>query len=143
MSFEDHLNTGAGRSFKFETVGTKIAGTVTNKSMVNSTDFDGNPVEVPVVQIDTADGEFDVWLAKAAMRSAVGRALAEHGTGTKLEIGGMLAIERTEDGVAKKAGHNAPHLFRAQYRPPATASTAPSPASAPAEQAPSASDLFG
>ncbi len=136
-TFEESLSSGAGQSFKFGTVGDKISGEVAEKSMVDTTDFDGNAETVPVITLSTDDGDWDVWLGKAAQRSAVGRALSAHGAGTKLEIGGQLAIRRVEDGVAKKAGYSPPHLFEAQYLPPSPA--APEPEAAP----PSGADLFG
>jgi hypothetical protein len=140
MNFEDTLNTGAGNAFKFAAPGVTIAGTVTAKNIVNRPNLDGVPEDVPVIQILDGDNvEWDIWLGKAAMRSAVGHALTKHGAGTKLEIGGKLAIKRTEDGQATKVGFSAPHRFEAQYVPPA----APAPAEAPAGGDATASDLFG
>lgn len=142
-TFEDSLNTGAGQSFRFDAVGSLIRGTVTGKSMVDTTDFDGNPETVPVVTIDTGDGEYDVWMSKNALKGAVGKALAAHGAGTTLAVGGKLAIKRIEDGAPRKAGYAAPHLFEAKYQPPAptddfdlgTPEPAPAPAPAPAAPA--------
>jgi hypothetical protein len=112
---------------------------VTAKNIVTRPNFDGVDEDVPVLQIRDAEGtEYDAWLGKPSMRRAVAQALAKAGPGTKLELGGKLAIRRLPDGVASKVGYSAPHLFEAQYQPPApTAPTADAGGDA------SASDLFG
>lgn len=138
-SFEDSLSVGAGNAWKWSEVGDTLAGTVTNKNIVTRPNFDGVDEDVPVIQIRDAEGtEYDAWLGKSSMRRAVAIALAKVGPGTKLELGGKLAIRRLADGVASKVGFSAPHQFEAQYQPPAAEPVA----DAPAGDA-SASDLFG
>jgi hypothetical protein len=138
-TFEDSLQTGAGNAYKWAAVGDTLAGIVTAKNIVTRPNFDGVDEDVPVIQIRDAEGtEYDAWLGKPSMRRAVAQALAKAGAGTKLELGGKLAIRRLPDGVASKVGYSAPHLFEAQYQPPApTAPTADAGGDA------SASDLFG
>lgn len=140
-TFEDQLNTGAGNAWKWAEVGDKIAGTVISKAIVNRPNFDGVPEDVPVIGVRDDEGtEWDLWLGKSSLRSAVGRALQKVAPGTILELGGKLAIQREPDGQATKVGYSAPHQYVAAYQPP-TATAAPTPtADAPA---PSASDLFG
>ena len=138
-TFEDSLSTGAGNAFKWAAVGDKVVGTVTAKNIVTRPNFDGVDEDVPVIQIVDDEGtEWDLWLGKASMRRAVAQSLGKNGTGTKLEVGGKLAVVRLEDGQASKAGYSAPHQFAAQYSPP-TKPAATNDAGGDA----TASDLFG
>lgn len=141
-SFEDSLSVGSGNSYKFAEVGATISGVIMAKNIVTRPSLkDGSDEDVPVIQLRDVDGtEWDVWLQKSSQRRAVAQALAKVGAGTKLELGGKLAIRRLADGASTKVGYSAPHLFEAQYVPP-EASAAPAP-EAPAGDA-SASDLFG
>lgn len=139
-TFEDSLQTGAGNAYKWDAVGAKVVGTVTARNIVNRPNFDGVPEDVPVIQIvDDSGTEWDLWLGKPAQRRALFQALARNGQGTKLEVGGKLAIVRVADGAITKVGHSPQHLFEAQYQPPTAAPAAATPDTGDA----TASDLFG
>jgi hypothetical protein len=131
----------SGEALKFEAPGDSHAVMVTEWKMLDDQFNPGQ--QIPVIAGKLRDGtETTLWCSKKALLGAIGRAMQEAGhTGTP-EPGSILTITRLEDGVAKTAGHNNPHLFEATYVRPTTAPAAeahpfeaPTPAPAPAPAA--------
>jgi hypothetical protein len=96
------LMGGGGRSAKFATIGDKIDGEITATEVTQQTDFtdgtpktwpDGNPMMQLVITLQTDEREDD-----------------------------RLQLAYTGDGVAPKAGLNAPKEYAAKYSPPAAGS---------------------
>lgn len=143
MSTQTDPNTflmgGGGRSAKFATIGDKVDGEIINTEVTQQTDItdgslktwpDGNPMMQLVITLQTDDRQDDqddgvrrvfckgsarkATTTVGAVRSAVQAA------GVKaLEVGGRLQLAYTGDGVAPKAGFNAPKEYKAKYTPPA------------------------
>lgn len=126
-------------SAKFEQIGDKHAGRITNLAERAQTDpntgavktfNDGSPRMVWVITIEKADGE------TAALWARGGKFTAKQGTGESMlnaigsavraanaasvDLGGQLAVAFTGFGEAKPA-QSPPKLFTAQYQPPAPA----------------------
>lgn len=107
-------------SFKFDRVGATCEGTVIDEPRVVETDdLDGGRSRKLVVDIDTAEGPFSLWLpAQRRITSAISDAVRESGA-TGLAPGGVLKVQFTEEGEPSKPGFNPPKFFRAKYTPPA------------------------
>jgi hypothetical protein len=114
-SYESHP------SFKFDTVGATCEGTVCDDPRVVETDdLDGGRSKKLVVDIDTADGTYSLWLPSGRrITSAISDAVHE-ADAKGLQAGGTLKVQFTGEGEASKPGYNPPKLFRARYTPPAT-----------------------
>ena len=131
----DDLFAGSGApAFKFDTVGTKITGTITDLQVRQQTDFDsgepkvwddGKPMMEVVITLATSlrdkeveddDGERRVFCRGAmltAMKQAV-RAAKEQ----KPVVGAKVTITHSGLGEAKKKGFNAPKLYTVEYAAP-------------------------
>jgi hypothetical protein len=136
------LMGGGGRSAKFATIGDKIDGEITATEVTQQTDFtdgtpktwpDGNPMMQLVITLQTDEREDDQddgvrrVFAKGSARKAtttIGavRAAVQAAGAKTLEVGGRLQLAYTGDGVAPKAGLNAPKEYKAKYTPPAAGS---------------------
>jgi hypothetical protein len=135
QTVEDFLSGGGPPSAKFKDIGTTVKGIVESANVSQQTDFatgapktwdDGQPMMQLVVVLQTDDRDAEVedddgkrrLFVKGQMRSAVIEALKAAGT-KAIEPGGTLAVRYAEDGEQKRAGHNAPKVYVAQYRAPA------------------------
>ena len=119
----DFLDANTGDfnpAFKFANPGDTCKGTVIGAPhIVDGEDLNKNPQKSLVVDVDTDDGTFALWLPSG---KGVTRAVAKavKGTGaTGLAEGGKLAVKYTGDGEVTKAGFNPPKLFEARYEAPA------------------------
>lgn len=132
------LMGGGGKSAKFTTVGDKVDGEIINTEVTQQTDItdgslktwpDGNPMMQLVITLQTDDRDDDQddgvrrVFAKGSARKAtttVGaiRAAVQAAGAKSLEVGGRLQLAYTGDGVAPKAGFNAPKEYAAKYTPP-------------------------
>jgi hypothetical protein len=136
-SVEDFLAGGGPPSAKFPAIGTTVKGTVETAVVSQQTDFttgqpktwdDGGPMMQLVVTLatDERDAEYDDddgkrrLFVKGQMRTAVVEAIKQAGA-KSIEPGGTLAVQYKGDGEAKRAGHNAPKQYVAQYKAPAAA----------------------
>jgi hypothetical protein len=160
----DFLLGGGVPSAKFPEVGTVVKGTVVKAETSQQTDFttgepktysDGNPMLQVVVtlqtderdpEVDNDDGLRKVYV-KGQMRKAVGDAV--RASGSKLEPGGILAVQFVSEEEPEKRGLNPKKVYRAQYQPAQAAQvdealTGPDaqPAQAPAPAQPAASSLI-
>jgi hypothetical protein len=107
-------------SFKFDAVGATCEGTICDDPRVVETDdLDGGRSRKLVVDIDTAEGTYSLWLpAQRRITSAISDAVREAGA-SGLQAGGTLKVQFTGEGEPSKPGFNPPKLFRARYTPPA------------------------
>lgn len=156
----DWLMSGGAKSAKFPDVGTVVKGTITTApTLSQQTDFttgapkfwdDGKPMMQLVVTIATEDRDptepdddgLRSLYVKGAMQAAVKDAIRKSGA-RGLEVGGVIAVKYTGDGVAKQRGMNPPKQFAAQYTPPTAKAVddflgTSEPAAAPAAAAPAA-----
>lgn len=158
MSSVEDLLTPRAPSYKFETIGDTIKGTVTHAEVRPVTDIktgeikrwdDGNEQQQIVITLATDlrdpdvpndEGERRIF-AQHRMRGALVEALKRCGPGTKFEVGGTLAVKYVSNGTASAVGFTPPKLYAADYRPPANAGvdslldgpSATAPASKPAD----------
>lgn len=111
-------------SFKFIDVGDQVVGTVTRSNVVDGKDFDGNPQQSLVLEIDTDDGDtVAVWCPeRKGITRAVAKAVADAGVAMP-EEGGRIVIKFAGLGAPTKPGLNPPKLFEAAYK--AAAGVAP------------------
>lgn len=148
-SADDFLMGGGVTSAKFPTIGTTVGGRITERPTVEQQkDFttgeakfwdDGKPqmqlvVTLATNEIDPAnpddDGSRRVYV-KGQMKNAVAQAVRTAGA-RGLEVGGILSVTYSADGVAKNPRFNAPKNFTAHYTPAATvALNTPDPGTAP------------
>lgn len=110
----------AGESFKFTEVGDTIKGVITQiKDPHERENSFTNKMEVVMaITIDTGDGEHSIWprlQPYSSMGGAIADATADHGN--KLEVGGKLAVQFTEEMDTGKG--NPAKIYAAQYAPPA------------------------
>lgn len=136
-SADDFLMGGGVTSAKFPVIGTTISGRITERPTVEQQkDFttgepkfweDGKPqmqlvVTLATNEIDPAnpddDGSRRVYV-KGQMKNAVAQAVRTAGA-RGLEVGGILSVTYSMDGIAKNPRFNAPKNFTAQYTPAAT-----------------------
>lgn len=136
-SADDFLMGGGVTSAKFPTIGTTVSGRITERPTVEQQkDFttgdlkfwdDGKPqmqlvVTLATNEIDPAnpddDGARRIYI-KGQMKNAVAQAVRTSGA-RGLEVGGVLSVTYSADGVAKNPRFNAPKNFTATYTPAAT-----------------------
>lgn len=149
-SADDFLMGGGVASAKFPTIGTTVNGRITERPTVEQQkDFttgeakfwdDGSPQMQLVVTLATSerdpanpddDGARRVYV-KGQMKTAVAQAVRSTGA-RGLEVGGILSVTYSADGVAKNPRFNAPKNFTAHYTPAATvALNTPEPTVTPA-----------
>lgn len=161
----DFLLAGGVPAAKFDNLNDIVKGNVVDSAVSQQTDFatkkpkfydDGNPMMQAVITLQTDerdpsveddDGRRKVYV-KGQMTQALRDALRASGPNTKLEIGGVLAVQFIESEPSGKG--NPKKIYRAQYRPPAPGTDAandllgsgtPAPAAAPASQ-PAPDDLI-
>lgn len=133
VNANDFLMGGGGApSAKFPTIGTSFTGRITEQPTVEQQkDFttgnpkfwdDGNPAMQLVVTIQTEQrdpavendsGKRRLYI-KGQLKTAVQEAVRNSGA-RGLEVGGHLTVTYTQDGEVKRAGFNAPKIFRAEY----------------------------
>lgn len=153
-SADDFLMGGGVTSAKFPTIGTTVAGRITERPTVEQQrDYttgelkfwdDGKPQMQMVVTLATAerdpanpddDGARRIYV-KGQMKNAVAQAVRASGA-RGLEVGGVLSVTYSGDGERKNPRFNAPKNFTAVYTPAATAElNTPDPAQAYAAPAP-------
>lgn len=98
MSFDfDKYNDG-GNYFKFKEVGDSVTGLI--QSIVEGTDYSGNPV--PVLELETDEGEISVTASQVMLRAE----LAE----VRPEVGDEVTITFIDFGEAQP-GRNPAKLF--------------------------------
>lgn len=113
-------NTGDfSPGFKFANVGDTCKGVVVGAPrIVDNTDLNGNPQRSLVVDVDTDDGTFAVWLPSGkGITRAVSKAVKDAGA-TGIVEGAKLAVKYTGNGEATKPGFSPPKLFEAKYEAP-------------------------
>lgn len=158
------LMGGGAPAAKFPDIGTTIEGRILDTEVTQQTDLDGNPKvwenngkpmmqAVVTLQTDLRDPEIGDddgirrLFVKGQMQTAVRDAVKAAGA-RELKHGGTLKVQYHADGERKKAGYNAPKLYRAKYTAPAIslvddwggddeAAEAPAMAAAPAASVPS------
>lgn len=120
-------------SFKFDTIGATAKGPIVSLEMQQQRDIDTNQPMTwedgkPRMQLrivlatDTRDNDEDdghrAVYVKGQMQAAIRDAIKTAGQ-TQIVEGGILAVKYEKDGEKKKAAHNPPKQYRAQYQPPA------------------------
>jgi hypothetical protein len=131
----DMLLSGGVPWASFKDKGTTVTGVVQSAKSRQSRDIesgelktwdDGSPMmEVAVIvktelrdkTIEDDDGTRQIVINKAAMKSAIAKAL--RAAGAKLEVGGTLSVTYTDDAEPKKRGMNGAKQFEATYTAPA------------------------
>jgi len=117
----DFLSNNSGDfnpGFKFTEPGETCKGTIIgDPHIVDGMDLNDKPQRSLVVDIETAEGAFALWLpsGKGVTRS-VSKAAPDG-----LAAGGKLAVKYTGDGEPPKPGFHPPKLFEAKYEAPAAA----------------------
>lgn len=138
MEANDFLMSGGAPAAKFPTIGTTVAGTITQQPEVQQIrDFstgeplywpDGKPKMQLVVTLATDqrdpqtpddDGRRRLYV-KGLMRTAIRDAVRKAGA-RGLEVGGRLEVTYVADGE-RKGNLNPPKLYKAAYTPPQAAS---------------------
>ena len=145
------LLMGGGKSFSFDTIGSKVSGTITALEAAQQTDIktgepktwpDGNPMMQVIVTLQTElaeepgdDGQRKVSLKGAKPDTSMGavKAAIKAVGAPGIEVGGKLQLAYTGDGEPTQRGYNAPKRYAAKYEAPAPA---------PAVQA-AVDDIFG
>lgn len=140
---QDFLFGGGGRAAKFENIGDKVKGIITDVDVVQQTDMDtnqpltwadGRPRMQLVVTLETGErvddnddgmrkvyakgGRYEVAEGTGtSMKDAIADAVKKAGSGS-LDAGGTLVVAHT--GLAKRTnrGFNPAKLYRAQYEAP-------------------------
>ena len=113
-------NTGDfNPGFKFTDPGDTCKGTVAGTPrVVDNEDLNGRPQRSLVLDVDTEDGTFALWLPSGkGITRAVAKAVKDAGA-TALIEGGKLAVKYTGDGEPSKPGFNPPKLFESRYEAP-------------------------
>lgn len=131
----DFLMGGGIAAAKFPEIGTVVKGTIVNTEVVQQTDYatgepkvwsDGKPMMQAVftLQTDERDAEIDgdtgmrKLYVKGAMQQAVRDAVKQAGA-SKIEVGGIIAVQYVADKASEKRGFNPAKQFKAQYKQPA------------------------
>lgn len=133
----DDVLEGGAKAFTFETIGDTCKGRVVSATTKQQTDLttgapktfaDGSPMMQIIVTVEQEGGDecalyfkggnFEV--ADGTGKSSLS-ALRDALAGTKLEVGGMLAMQYSGNGKKKNAGFNAPKLYTCQYKAPTPA----------------------
>lgn len=113
-------NTGDfNPGFKFTNPGDTCKGVISSTPrIVDNEDLNGKPQRSLVLDIDTDDGTFALWLpSNKGITRAVSKAVKDSGA-TGMAEGGKLAVKYTGDGEPSKPGFNPPKLFEARYEAP-------------------------
>jgi hypothetical protein len=138
MSIDMSQYARAGDSFAFENVGDTIKGEIVQVKdpHVRVNKFTDKDETVMAITIRTEGGdEYSIWprlQPYSSMGGAIADATAAHGH--KLEVGGKLAVQFTEE---KDTGKGRPaKLYAAAYEPPAKGVSLASVGSAPAAAKP-------
>ncbi|GAA2457205.1 hypothetical protein [Streptomyces macrosporus] len=151
-SADEFLMGGGVPSAKFPTIGTTVAGRITERPTVEQQrDYttgelkfwdDGKPQMQLVVTVQTDqrdpsveddDGTRRLYI-KGQMKTAVAQAVRAAGA-RGLEVGGILSVTYARDGERKNPRFNAPKNFTAVYTPAAQAELhAPEPGAQPQGQ---------
>lgn len=128
----DFLLSGGVPAAKFPTIGTTVKGAVVSSEVTQQTDFqtgkpltwdDGSPRQQVVItlQTDLRDPEVtdDTGLRKLYVKGQMTAALRDalRAAGARLEVGGTLAVQYTEDEPSATRGFNPKKVYRAQYQP--------------------------
>ena len=131
------LLMGGGKSFSFDNVGTKAAGTIIAAESAQQIDMDtekpafwddGKPKMQVIVTLQTDldeevgdDGQRRVYLKGSKPHTSLGavRAAVKTAGAGGIEVGGRLQLAYTGDGEPTKKGWNAPKQYVAKYTPPA------------------------
>lgn len=132
----DFLMGGGVPSASFLRIGDGVQGTITEPpTLQQQRDFtsgepkvwdNGDPMMQMVVTLQTDqydekieddDGRRRIYV-KNAMKKAVADAVRKAGA-KKLDVGGVLSVRYTADGVPARKGVNPPKLYAAVYTPPA------------------------
>jgi hypothetical protein len=134
---------GEGNAAKFEELGDKVTGKITNCVMAQQTSMDdntpltwsdGRPRMQLVITLATDDrngddddgarrvyakgGNYEVATGSGtSMKDAIASAVKASGKRT-LEEGGTLTVAYTGEGKRTNRGYNAPKLYKAKYEPP-------------------------
>lgn len=121
MSVDMSSYARSGESFSFDEVGDTIKGVITQIKDPHEREnkFNQKIELVMAITIDTGEGgEQAIWprlQPYSSMGGAIADATADHGN--KLEVGGKLAVQFTEE---KDTGKGRPaKIYAAQYAPPA------------------------
>ena len=122
--------SGGGKTAKFPTVGTTIAGTITavhppepQRDFQTQQEIPGKTQVRVELQTDQRDPdiEFDdgsrTLYVKGWMTGAIGDALRKAGA-KEPQIGGQLTITYTGDGAPSRPGFSGPKQYSATYTPP-------------------------
>jgi hypothetical protein len=137
MSIADLLNSTAGRSFKFATIGASVTGTITSATVVQKKDFDsgepevwsdGQPVQQVKVSLQTTlrdagdpedDGIRNIYIKGwGEQLKELRNAIKAAGAGD-LEIGGTFTATYTSDGeLAKGKRGFPPKVYAFSYQRP-------------------------
>ncbi|MFB9620670.1 hypothetical protein [Brooklawnia cerclae] len=152
----------AGNSFRFDTVGDQVTGTVVDLVEQQQTDLqtgeprtfsNGQPMMMYRVDLQTSlrepgdqfdDGKRSIFLkgsraaeSQSSLAAVLAAVKAATGT-TALATGGTLTLKYIGEGVAKTRGFNPPKLYAATYQPPTVDLAGPQsvapPVAAPATQ---------
>lgn len=131
------LLMGGGKSFSFDTIGSKVSGTITALEAAQQTDMDsGQPATWPdgkpkmqvIVTLDTGleeeagdDGSRRIYLKGSKPDTSLGavRVAVKAAGASGLEVGGVLQLAYIGDGEPTKRGYSAPKQYAAKYTPPA------------------------
>ena len=166
----NQLLMGSGRSASFRTVGTTVAGVITEEPEVaQQRDFESGepafwdkdktePKMQLIITLQTQDrdpedphddGVRKLYVASSNQRKAIAAAVRAAGK-NGLAVGGVLSVTYTKDGVKTGKG-NPPKEYAAQYVPPTgevsvetgqpVAAPAPAPAADPVQAAAQAAGL--
>lgn len=154
----DFLLSGGLPAAKFPTIGAIVKGTITASEVTQQTDYatgtpkfydDGKPMQQVVITLRTDERDpsidGDEGLRKLYVRGQMTAAVREalRTAKAKLEIGGTLAVQYTEDKPSEKRGFNPMKVYTAQYKPPTSdAANDLLGATEPAAPAVSTSDLI-
>lgn len=129
----------SGETFKFNTVGDTLKGTITQIKDPHEREnqFNDRMETVMAITVETEDGEeWSVWprlQPYSSMGGAIADATEDHGH--RLEVGGTLAVQFQSEMDTGKG--NPAKIYVAQYEPPAKGASVA--AAAPANDKP---DLF-
>lgn len=141
----DFLLGGGGKAAKFEQLGDRVVGTITELKISQQTDMetgapltwaDGSPRNQLVITLQTDErlddnddgvrrvyakgGNYEVAEGKGkSMKDAIAEAVKASGAG-KIEEGGKLTVGYSGNGKRTNRGFSAPKLFAAKYEAPTT-----------------------
>lgn len=136
----DFILSGGVPAAKFPMIGTVVKGTIVGSDVQQQLDFDtgkpkffddGKPMMQAVITLQTDDRDpsidGDEGLRRVFVRGQMTAAVREalRTAGAKLEVGGTLAVQFTEEKVNPEKPHRKPaKQYVAQYKPPAAGTAA-------------------